>query len=189
VFGTSKPGFSLIEIVVAILIIAMVATIVVPNLQRQLPYYERQKFITSLNTLTRLAWNNALASGKINRVVIDSVKKSAWVEVAKEEKENKKDDFVPLQESYLKTREDFADTLEIKNMYIEGEDQITKHGGGKKQSLESWFFIMPSGVAQTVILNIWDQRNRSADEKPREFSLVLNPFTGQFKEYDNFQKP
>jgi prepilin-type N-terminal cleavage/methylation domain-containing protein len=190
VLGTSKkPGFTLIEIVVAILIIAVVATIVVPNLQRRVPYYERQQFITHVNALTQLAWNNALSTGKIHRLVIDAVKKNMVVEIAGDSQAKKKDDFVPLKETYLKPTYQFADTLELKNLYIEGEDQITKHGGGKKSSLETWFYIMPDGLTQAVIMNMVDQKDRSSGDKPREFSLVLNPFSAQFTEYDTFQKP
>src|SRR5438105_288539 len=104
VCGKSRFGFTLIEIVVAILIIGIVATIVVPNLVRQLPYYERQQFVTKLNALTQLAWNNALTTGKIHRVVIDAIKKTVWIEIANDNKEKKKDDFVPLQETYATIR-------------------------------------------------------------------------------------
>lgn len=184
-------GFTLIEILVAIVLIGIMATFIAPNLSKRVAHYERGQFIARLNALTGLAWRNALATHKIHRVVIDSTKKTMRVEMQRPESEGSKEgNFMPLKNMYIKSMSTFGDNIEIRNFYIEGDDQIAKHrGGGKKSSHESWFFVMPDGLAQAVILNIQDTKDRDVSGRPHEVGLVLNPFTAQFKEYDAFQKP
>lgn len=166
------------------------ATFIAPNLQRRLPHYERQQFIARLNSFTGLAWHNALVTHKVHRVVIDSAKKTIQVQMQNVSTDGKKGvDFVPLKNSYIKSAGTFGDNLEIRNFYIEGDDQIAKHRGGKKSSHETWFFIMPDGLTQAVVMNIIDTKDRNASGQAHEVGLVLNPFNAQFKEYDTFQKP
>lgn len=166
------------------------ATFIAPNLQKRLPSYERRQFIAQLNSLTGLAWHNALITQKVHRVVIDVAKKTMQVQVKNDAQDAKKEDFVLLKRPYIRSKGTFADNLEMRNFYIEGDDQIAKHrGSGSKLSHEVWFYIMPDGLAQSVIINITDSKDRDSAHKPHEMSLVLNPFTAQFKEYDSFQKP
>jgi prepilin-type N-terminal cleavage/methylation domain len=55
-----KLGFSLIEILVAVVIIGLLATIVVPNLRRSKGNDARDKFVSELNALTGFALNDAI---------------------------------------------------------------------------------------------------------------------------------
>ena len=59
--GTSKPGFTLVEILVAMAIIALVATIVIPNVWKSSAAHGRQQFVRNLNALCALAWQQAFA--------------------------------------------------------------------------------------------------------------------------------
>ena len=72
-FGKSKHGFTFIELVVVIMILGIVATIVVPNLQKRLPGYQRKAFVNELNTLTALGWQNALSTQKVHRIFFASI--------------------------------------------------------------------------------------------------------------------
>ena len=65
-------------------------------------------------------------------------------------------------------------------------DMMAKYARSKSGSV--WFYIIPEGMTQDVVLNFIDT-NDAYDGHPRQVGLVLNPFTAQFKEYDEFQKP
>ncbi len=75
--------------------------------------------------------------------------------------------------------------LEIKNFYVEGSDEMERIAGRPDGKI--WFFVVPSGLAQNVIINFIDTLDR-VNNKPRTIGLVLNPFSAQFKVYDTFQK-
>ena len=56
-----------------------------------------------------------------------------------------------------------------------------------RQTTELWFFIVPEGLAQDVVINLLDMRDKDRG-KAKQVGLVLNPFAAQFKSYDSFQK-
>ncbi|QQR63205.1 hypothetical protein IPH67_01890 [bacterium] len=86
------------------------------------------------------------------------------------------------------TRCEIPPFIEIKQFFIEGFDEIARYQGNKNAA-RVWFFLVPEGMAQKVVINMFD--NGSKDEKgnPRSIGLVLNPLTARFYVYDEFQKP
>ena len=62
-------------------------------------------------------------------------------------------------------------------------------GGLSRKTENIWFFVMPDGVCQEVIVNIVDQPENQSEKEGKQFSVVLNPFTAQCVMYDTFQKP
>jgi hypothetical protein len=58
----------------------------------------------------------------------------------------------------------------------------------KSKTEEMWFYVIPGGMAQDVIINFIDTKDLY-NNAPRSVGLVLNPFSAQFKIYDTFQKP
>ena len=88
----------------------------------------------------------------------------------------------------MKTTVAIPASFSFKQFFVEGYDEIGKYGVGKK--LESlWFFIVPDGLSQSVIINIVNKKEKGTAERFRPIGLVLNPFMVQFKAYDTFQKP
>ncbi len=189
-FGIYKQGFTLIEILVAIILIGILATFLVPNLARRVPSYERRSFIEQLNSLTQFAWQQAITKRTVFKVNIDTVKRIIVVESATEEKDQKGGiKFAPLKSAYIRTQASWPEQLQVKQIYIEKDEQLSRHvSSGKKSSLEAWYFVMPDGITQPVVINFVDTKDLIAG-KPKEVGLVLNPFTAQFKEYDTFAKP
>jgi prepilin-type N-terminal cleavage/methylation domain-containing protein len=190
VFGIYKQGFTLIEILVAIILIGILATFLIPNLASRVPSYERRSFIEQLNSLTQFAWQQAITKRAVFKVSIDTVKRTIIVEGATGAKDQKGEQkFVPIKSAYIRTQASWPEQLQIKQIYIEKDEQLSRHvSSGKKSSLEAWFFVMPDGITQPVVINFVDTKTLIAG-KPKEVGLVLNPFTAQFKEYDIFQKP
>jgi prepilin-type N-terminal cleavage/methylation domain-containing protein len=182
--GNSKPsGFTLIEILVAIALVVAMATIVIPNLTRLSPRYNRDHFIGHLQTLTQLGWQSALASGKIHRIHFDFNKHiiTLGVETGTYDK-NGDPEFKKAPFYFTRPTMTWPESLQIKHFTVEGFDETERFGASRKLT-ETWFYIMPDGITQSVTLNVIDTKDVRAG-KPRAFSLVLSPFTATFKRYD-----
>lgn len=181
-----RLGFTLIEILVAIALIAIMATIVIPNIRPRAARDERKQFISKFNTLLQLAQHDALMTGKTQKIFIDLEKKviQLQTETGKVDAQNEPI-FEPPRGSYFNTTFSWPKNLDVKNFYIEGYDELERWGG--RSAGKVWFFIVPSGLTQTVIINVLDTNDKKAGQ-PRPIGLVLNPFSAQFKEYDSFQK-
>lgn len=163
---------------------AVMAAIVVPDLWQRLPGYERKQFVTQLNQLCTMAWQNALRTHRLHRLHFDLEKDVVTIEIEQpaEPGSKTKPTFVQLPTTYQKATYQWAERFQIKQFFIDGADQMT---GPERKIQTLWFFVVPEGLAQEVIINILDV----AGEQPVQIGLALNPFTVQFDEYDSFQKP
>lgn len=168
---------------VVLTIIGLLAAIISPNFGRRKPEYERQKFLGSLNALVRFAAQQASVTGKLHRLYFDFDRNKVSVEVKAEGKNNKGEQaFKPVKAAYLHSSLTWPKYYWVQNFFIEGVDE-----GSATTKKTAWFFIMPDGLAQDVIINIID-RNPAYRGKPKQIGLVMNPFSAQFKIYDSFQK-
>lgn len=182
-----KNGFTLLELLVAILILAIMATIVVPNLAPRKASDERTTFIAKLNALMQFAWQNALITRTVHKVAFDFKHKTVALEQETDQKDGEgKTKFVPLQGAYFATSLEWPRNLEIKNFFIEGFDEMKRFSG--RDTGESWFFIIPDGLTQRVTINLVDTADVSLQGRPAKVGLVLNPFNAQFTAYDTFKK-
>lgn len=185
--GNYKKGFTLIEILIVILIIGVMAAVIAPNFGSKKADQERQTFIAKLNALTQLAWQNALLSHSLHKVVFDFKKKMVSVEQATGEKDSQGNEkFVPLERTYLETSIEWPDYLHIKNFYIEGFDEMKRSVAGETH--ETWFFVVPGGMTQRVTINATDTHDLQSNGRATKVGLVLNPFNAQFTSYDTFKK-
>lgn len=161
------------------------ATVVVPNLQRRLPGYQRKAFVTELNALLAFGWQQALSMQKIQRIFFDFSDKTIKVETQEIDQAGTIT-HKPIMQAYQKTKIKLPETLEFKNFFINGADELHKPGRETSDiSTAAWFFIIPDGMCQEVILNVVD----TSQGANIQLGLVINPFTAQLKEYDTFQKP
>lgn len=183
---SSKPGFTLIEILIAFALLGILLSIAIPNFRKLLPRREREAFISKVNAITRLAWQRALIERKVHKIVFNFKNNEFWMEEPTGTTKLDEMEFKRVKGGYAITSGKIPKSIKIKNFIIEGFDEMTRRGAGGTD--ESWFFIMPDGLTQTVIINLLDTKQLNAAGKPRQFGLVLNPFNAQFKVYDSFQK-
>lgn len=187
VCGSYKSGFTLIEVLVAIAIIALMATIVVPQLFRRVPSYERKQFIGRLNALAQYARQHALMKHTVHQLFFHLEQRTITIKQQTDKRDaTGQSIFAPLKNVGLKTTIKIPEHLQIKQFFIEGDDAMKAFAG--KPTQEVWFFVIPEGLSQSVTLNITDTKDRMSDGAARPIGLVLNPFTVQFKVYDTFQK-
>ncbi len=69
-------GFTLLELVIAIAIVAILGVVLVPTFRGEREKLETKEFVAKLNTLMQAAWQQALSSQKVQRVFFDFNKKS-----------------------------------------------------------------------------------------------------------------
>lgn len=182
-----KYGFSLLEILIVIALIGVLGAAVMPNFKRSTPRYEREEFIARFNALTQLAWQLALMTNKAQQISVDVQKKiifllSATGDIDRSGQPVFKAPIGLVRDTSLPIPDQFI----IKQLFIEGFDMMSKSTSRKTE--EVWFYVVPEGMAQDVMVNFVDTKDTKNDA-PRPVGLVLNPFNAQFRTYDAFQKP
>ncbi|MCX5925617.1 MAG: prepilin-type N-terminal cleavage/methylation domain-containing protein [Candidatus Dependentiae bacterium] len=179
-------GFTLIELVIAIAILAAIMALGMASMRQSTPRYERETLIARLNALLFVGWQNAIKSGKVHRISFDFPKRKISIAVATGTTDSQGEPICePLSSKHGRTTLPIPDMLKVENFVIEGGDELKEHSD--KQSRETWFYITPNGLTQEVTINFFDTKDRIA-KKARPIGLVLNPFNAQFEAYDEFKK-
>ena len=179
-----RQGFTLLELIIAISIMGILFAIAVPKVGSDSSKKIKKEFVSKINLIVRLAWQNSLITGKIHEVRFDLVNRTIQIRVKSDKKNDKKsEEFENLEFTDLHTSYSWPVKINIKQFFVEGEDKIATFGLGEKQELVVWFYIIPDGFSQRVVINLSNDTGQNVDE----FSMVLNPFNAQFKEYESFQ--
>jgi prepilin-type N-terminal cleavage/methylation domain-containing protein len=182
-----KSGFTFIELVIVIALIGVMAIIVLPNFRSDNLAQARQEQVDKLNLLLSTAQYNAITSGKINRVVLDLKLSKFNLEELSAQKDNLgQDQYISLRLDYNDTSLAWDQNLKIKDVYINNQNSLLSDEIG---SAKIWFYIVPDGNSQSVVINFTDMAENEKFNELTQYSLVLNPFTVQFKLYDVFQTP
>lgn len=182
-----KAGFTFIELVIVIALIGVMAMIVLPIFRGNNLSQVRQAQVEQLNLLLATAQYSAITAGKISRVVFDLKTFKVSLEQASGLQDNLgQDQYELLQVDYNETSLDWDQNLKIKEIYINNQNALL---ADEVNSAKVWFYIVPDGNAQSVMINFTDLAENEKNNELTEYSLVLNPFTVQFKLYDVFQKP
>jgi prepilin-type N-terminal cleavage/methylation domain-containing protein len=176
-------GFTLIELVIAIAIISIMMAAIMPFFRAQ-PGAARKQFAAQLNGIVQCAWQQAIITRAVHRVLFNIKERRAWVERHTSPAGNlQKLEFeaVRLPQAQMQ----WPAALIIKQFFIEGFDEIARFAGRVTETI--WFYVVADGMTQQVTINGVDKEDTLMG-KPRPFGLVLNPFLAHFKEYDTYQK-
>jgi type II secretory pathway pseudopilin PulG len=184
----NKQGIALLDLILAIAILALISLIALPNIGRLMPGYQRKQFLSSLDTLVQAGWQQALVTHAIHKVLFDLSNKIITLERATENVNAKGElEYVPAKGNGISTRCTIPSSIEIKQFFIEGYDEIARYAGNKNAA-RIWFFIMPDGFCQNVVINMLDASTKDSAQGIKQIGLILNPLNGRFYAYDEFQK-
>ena len=188
--STTKPGFTFIEIIVVLAIMGLLMAVVVPNIQRFRPGYERNLFVTTVSALVQRAWQNALATHELHRVWFNIEQRTVVIQQATD-KHNRAGEAIyqEISSEYIPASYTWPESLQIKDFFIDGTDFMHAPGTAGVKIHEVWFYIYPDGSCQEVIINIFDTADTTESEAGTRLSLVLNPFSARFTQYGTFQHP
>jgi prepilin-type N-terminal cleavage/methylation domain-containing protein len=188
VFQGNKHGFTLIELMLAMMIMGIMAGIMIPMIQQMRPQGVQREFARKFNELCLFAWQNALSMQKTHRIFFDFKKRLIAVQIESQPSTSltKEADFKDVDIKYVNTHYTWPDQLSFKHMYINGQEKLQQAG---VKVTTAWFYIIPDGLTQEVIINTVDNKLLDAQGAPVKMGLVVNPFTAQVKRYDAFQKP
>ena len=187
-FG-NKPGFSLIETVITIAIVVVLLGIAIPNMLGRRATQERKTFVSQWNSIMNEVWLRALEKGTVHKINLDLEHRTMTVSEKTEKLgPDKKIIFDPVQLFFVDNSFVWPETFDIQQLYIEKVDRIGE-GGMSRKTENIWFFVMPDGTTQEVIMNILDSPEDQPEKDAKQFSVVINPFTCQCVMYDTFQKP
>lgn len=174
---------------VVIAILGILTAVAIPNLFSRKPFYEQKAFVTSLNAFMAEAWQRGLTSQKIQKVGFDLQQRKVLLEQETNQLDtNGVYTFTPVVVHYAPAAPSWPESFDIQQFFVQGVDELSSQGK-QRQAHTIWFFLLPGGLAQEVVINMLDTKNKGHDHEGKKSSLVLNPFTVQFKTYDEFQTP
>ena len=150
---------------------------------QQRPGYQRKEFVARLNALVQFAWQQAIITHQVHRVMFNATDRTAFVERNATKSAAAKLTFEPVKDSLAKIS--WGSGIVIREFIIEGFDEMKRRAGRGAETI--WFYIVSDGMTQQVTINGLDKEDM-VDGRGRPFGLVLNPFMAQFREYDTFQK-
>lgn len=176
-------GISFIEILITLLILGVIITFVIPTFLSKNAKTPKKLFCAQFNVLMQETLAQAIINNKVHQVFFDFDDRKIIVKSHEPAQPGttEHDKFVPIPENSYPKVITIPDSLDIKNFFINGKDDFA--AGSNVRTI--WFYIMPSGTSQSVIINIEDAESTHQNR----FAITINPFYSQVKEYDTFQQP
>lgn len=176
-------GISFIEILITLLILGIITTFVIPTFLSKNAKTPRKLFCAQFSVLMQETLAQAIVNNKVHQVFFDFDERKVIVKTHEPAQPGttEHDKFVPIPQGSYPIPITIPESLDIKNFFINGKDDFA----GASNVRTIWFYVMPNGTSQSVIINIEDVDSPYKNT----FAITINPFYSQVKEYDTFQKP
>jgi len=186
---SNRPGFSLLELMLALALVSVVGMIVAPNFLSRVPRQQRTQFVETLNAVIHEGWMHALETGHVFKVTLNIERRSLSLHEKTEQIDiDGTEIFKSVALQTVAPGYAWPEHFAVKQLFVQGIDEIAQHTTGNIIE-DIWFFIMPEGMAQEVIINMIDAKDTHSAIDGQEVSLVLNPLRVQFEEYEEFRTP
>lgn len=188
--GKNSDGFTVLEVVIAVLLVALAGVLVVPQLRNRYGTDSLRLFLGNLNTITQYAQYNAAVTGVAHEVRFSFAKRA--VSIARKTDKIDKDGksvFESVGSGAVEDTYVWPEHVSLVNFYLHGKDELAHVKKGDPLKGDIWFYITPQGFAQSVTINCIDKDRIDESGHAKKMGLVLNPFTAVFESYDQFQKP
>ena len=178
-----QAGFSFVEIIIVLMLISVLFSFVIPTFFRRQKGVVKKQFVAEFTTLMQDALQQAIISHRIQQIYFDIEKHKILVKShdTSIETETKHEQFSTPPDSITSSIQ-LPQQFEFRNFIIQGKDEVES---GRRMD-NAWFYIMPDGTSQAVIMNI-EEQNPDAAENNR-FSITVNPFYSQVEDHEKFQK-
>jgi len=175
-----QRGLSLVELMVALLLLGLLIAGVVVSFRRYERANAHKKFVSSLNLVVGQAWQQAIASNTVHRLLFDLKKRTISLEKKTDQFDARGEPaFKPVSLVQPGRVYEWPERFEIVHFLINGVDVF--RAGYLPET--AWCYVMPEGTAQPVTMVVVDKQEQFQHEA-RQFSLVLNPFMPQFEEHE-----
>src|SRR3989344_5615941 len=179
----NRSGYSFIEIMAVVLILALLMTVAVPRFSTRNATAERRAFGAHLNAMLNEALLCALKTGRVQRIYWDFKARTVCIEQSSDHVGlDGKIAFSPVKLTYMSSKMMWPAKFEFRECIVQGIDQFAERG--VENTNDAWFFVAPNGYAQEVTITIIDTSTADRDFEGVPFMLVMNPFTVQFKMYE-----
>jgi|GEM_PF-5985623 len=179
----NKPGFSFIEIIVGILLLAVLGGLVLPNIFRKNEDKLTRTFINDFAMMLQTAVTTAMQEDKVVQVYVDVPQELIMLKIQDPANRNPSihEHFIDLEKSHSKVI--LPNWLHIQNFYIQNNDEV--QSGRALQKV--WFYAMPDGTVQPVIINFTNEHPDLLHDK--KLSIIVNPFLGHVSTFYEFKQP
>ena len=183
-FKHTATGFSFIEILVALLLLSIFASMVMPRIFGNRKGVVKKQFFSDFSHVMSDTLYQAITTKKIHQVFFDFNSREINIKIHHVDptETNKHKQFKILPPGNFHSSLIIPEQLIIQNFYINGENVMS----AGKTTNDAWFYIMPDGTAQSIVINIEDENEET---NYNSFSITVNPFYSQVQLHESYQKP
>jgi len=150
----NKMGISFIEILITLLVVGIITAFVVPTFLTKGEKTPKKIFCANFAVLIQESLQQAIMTNKVHQIFFDLDEHMVIVKIhdPAHAATSEHDKFIPVAKNSYPLPMTIPQDLEFKNFFINGKDEFTS--GNTMHT--AWFYIMPDGTSQSIILNIED---------------------------------
>ncbi|MFC1894344.1 Tfp pilus assembly protein FimT/FimU [Candidatus Dependentiae bacterium] len=179
-----SKGFTLIEILIVLVVIAGMATIITSSMQNREPASEVLAVLSEFNDLIVFARQESISKQKTYRLTFQSNAEhqdliKIEVEYDDPEKLGKKL-YKQIFSPYFKTQYDLPESVKMKAIFkSDKKDEFEENKG------QAYCYLIPSGLVEPIMVHII----KKIDDRQETVTFIMEPFKGEFELTYGFVRP